>query len=98
MAQCEKAEHTSQPLGALAQPASGAVEQYAYGPHASQKVGTNAQSTGGDRSGGGGADGGSCEMGSSPVSRNGSVTLPTLALFSNMSVSTSISLPPPTEN
>jgi hypothetical protein len=57
--QCEKTEHTSQPLGMLAQPASGAVEQYTYGPHAAQKAGTEAQPAGGEGSGGcGGKSGG----------------------------------------
>ena len=59
MAQCEKAEHASQPLGALAQPASGAVQQYTYGPHDAQRAGAEEQSTGGGGSGGGGdGDGG----------------------------------------
>ena len=65
VAQCKKAAHTSQPFGALAQAASGAVEQYAYGPHAAQKAGTNAQSTGGAGGGGGetGGDGGNGDGG-----------------------------------
>ena len=51
--------------------------------------------SGGEGRGGGGDDGGGLDDGTTPVSRNGAVTLPTLPFTSNVTVSVSATVAPP---